>query len=353
MKILKYINKLIPFQKKTNIKEPLKNILVVSNTGFGDTILTTPSIVSLRKSFPNIDITFLINDKYYKLFEDFKYVNRLIKYKSGFFNQLILIKQLRTLRIDTIFLFHSNGPEDIFFSKLSGATRLLKMTYNMNHEYKDIFLNKYVDKVQHDVENRLDLIRIFNPNIIVTRLKIPNKFYNQNNYFKDLSKVYIAFQLGAQDSFKMWPVDNFVKLAEMVIETFPQVMIVILGATSYERKLTDDFLLKISHPKNVIDLCSKTNIEVLPSILNSCKVLVTNDTGTMHLSIALRRSTICLFGPTNSKIFGPYQDIDLHTIIQKNIKIDTSSFNKKSWSQETMNQINIEEVYPYIEKEIG
>lgn len=342
MKIIKYLNRIIPFSKSK--KSELKNILVVSNTGFGDTILSTPAIKSLRINYPNIKINFLVNSNFYSLFKDFKYVDNILVYKTGLLNQIKLIFKLKKLNLDTVFLFHSNGPEDIFFSKLSGAKTILKMTHTKNHEYKDVFLNEAVNKEQHDIESRLDLVRLYCNNNLETRMIIPNQFYSTNPYFKDINKDYIAFQLGAQDTFKMWPVDSFVSLANKLLKDNSNLEIVILGATKYEMLLTQEFMSKVNEKNRVIDLCGKTPIDKLPSILNQMKLLVSNDTGTMHLSIALKKRTICLFGPTKSNMFGPYQDLELHDVIQKNIKINTKSFSKKEWTQDTMKQISVDEV---------
>ncbi|QKJ23779.1 glycosyltransferase family 9 protein [Poseidonibacter lekithochrous] len=351
MKIIKYLNKIIPFSSKKDVE--LKNILVVSNTGFGDTILTTPSIKSLRVNYPTIRINFLVNSNFYSLFENFEYVDNVLKYKSGFFNQIKLIKKLKKLNIDTIFLFHSNGPEDIFFSKLSGARAILKMTHNKNHDYKDIFLNNPVSIEQHDIENRLDLVRLYSGVNLSTIMSVPKRFYNTEPYFKDQSKTYIAFQLGAQDTFKMWPLESFIDLANKLLKDDSTLQIVVLGATKYEVTLTKEFISKVNEKDRIIDLCAKTKVDILPTILNQMKLLVSNDTGTMHLSIALKKRTICLFGPTKSNMFGPYQDLKLHDVIQKDIKIDTKSFSKKDWTQDTMNQICVDEVYNKIVREVG
>jgi ADP-heptose:LPS heptosyltransferase len=345
MNIIKYLNKLLPRVNKKSNQALFKNILVVSNTGFGDTLLSTPAIKTLRKNFENIHITFLVNKNFFPLFDEYKYVDNIITYKSGFINQLYLIKKLRDLKIDTVFLFHSNGPEDIFFSVLSGASNILKMTYNQNHEYKDLFLNKYVTKLQHDIENKLDLVRLYNPTLIDRKMEVSEKFNKRSGYFKDESKKYILLQLGAQDTYKMWPIDNYIALSEKLLKEYQEVEIVLLGSTAYEKELAITFMNQILHKERVINLCSKTSIDDLPNLLNSGELLITNDTGIMHLAIALKRKTICLFGPTNSKMFGPYQDLELHTVIQKDIDIDSSKFKKKYWTQETMKKITVQEVY--------
>ena len=73
MKLLDSLNKLLFSQTKKQSDNNLGKVLVVSNTGFGDTILSTPAIKSLRKSFLNEKIIFLVNKKYSALFLNYKY----------------------------------------------------------------------------------------------------------------------------------------------------------------------------------------------------------------------------------------------------------------------------------------
>ena len=104
MNFLFKINKLLPYFKKKSNLQCLKKILVVSNTGLGDTILSTPAIITLKKSFPDKHITFMVHKKMFPLFKDFEYVDDFEIYRSGFFNQISTVLKLRKRRIDTIFL---------------------------------------------------------------------------------------------------------------------------------------------------------------------------------------------------------------------------------------------------------
>ena len=316
MKILSQINKLLPYFKKTTNQNLFKNILVVSNTGLGDTILSTPAIISLRKSFPDLKITFMIKKSYSPLFEKFEFVDSFILYSSGFFNQIKIILNLKRKKIDTIFLFHSNGPEDLFFSILCGAKNIFKMTDNYNHEYKKVFVNEANNLSQHDIEKKIDLIRFFNPSYISTEMKISKHFYNKTGFIhKQKGYKYIGIQFGAQDEYKMWPCQNFITLINELNLKHQKLQFVLIGATRLEFLLANLIEDSIYKKKSIINFCGNTTISQLPIILNDLDVLLTNDTGTMHLSIDLANKTISLFGPTNSKEFGPYQDYAKHLVI--------------------------------------
>lgn len=316
----------------------------MSNSGLGDTILSTPAIVSLRKSFPELNITFMVNKKMYPLFRGFEHIDDFVLYSSGFFAQVGMVRQLRKKKIDTVFLFHSNGPEDIFFSILSGAKNILKMTDNSNHEFKSIFLNKPNTIVQHDIEKKLDLVKLFNPGSISKSMRIPEHFYHTRAGFNRVEgEVYLGLQMGAQDVYKMWPVENFIELVKLLKQRYSSINFVLLGATVYEQDLASQFITGLDNPGCVINLCGTSPIQNLPGIVNNLDLLVTNDTGTLHLAVALQKKTVSLFGSTNSKVFGPYQDPELHQIIQ----VDGEFVNnkpKKLREQEGMKLIGVDMV---------
>ena len=335
----------MPYFKKKSQKSNFTNILVVSNTGLGDTILGSPAIKSLRKSFPELQITFLINKSMYPLYKDFKYVDDFILFSTGIINQLKIIKQIRKRKIDTIFLLHSNGPEDIFFSILGGASTILKMTDDAHHPYRNIFLNASNTKHQHVIEKKLDLVRLYEPSILDTKMEISS--YYKNRKIEKLSinthTIIIGFQVGAQDSYKIWPIEKFIALAQKLDKTF-QIQIVLLGASALEGKLTEKFVKEVNAKQEIINICCKTSIESLPTYIENLDLLITNDTGTLHLAIALKVKTISLFGPTDSKIYGPYQDLDLHTVIQKDGNF-VNDRPKKKRTQEGIDLIQVDEVF--------
>jgi len=91
-------------------------------------------------------------------------------------------------------------------------------------------------------------------------------------------------------------------------------------------------------------MCGKTDIVKLANVVNNLKMLITNDTGTMHLAITLQTPTISLFSATNSKGIGPYQDSNIHKIIQKDGSF-IQKFPKKERNNSAMKLIEVDEVY--------
>lgn len=340
-KLIKLYNKIfINFRDKKSVI-PLNRVLVVSNTALGDTILSTPAIKTLRDSFPNIYIEFLINKKIYPLFKDFNLVNKITIYNKKLWWLIKYSNYLKNNNFDTIFFLHSNGPQDLFIALKSKVNNILKaMSYPtpLSKEFQKIILNDYNNfHNKHIIEIRLDLIKYFKPHKTSTKLFIPQKIRKRkNNTFN------LGVQVGAQDKYKTWKVENYITLFNKLDK---KIKITFFGIEN-EKVLVDKIILNINN-KNIVNLCGKTDIEKLPQELNKLELLLTTDTGTMHLAIALGVPTLSLFSPTNSNIFGAYQDLQKHQIIQKNGSFINNK-PKKQRGQEAMNLIKIDEVYKII-----
>jgi len=195
----------------------------------------------------------------------------------------------------------------------------------------------------------LDTVYHLQPSVIDKTIDLPRKFYTKPK--KNKKEFVIGMQLGAADMYKIWPIDNFIELSNKLLEKYKHINIVLLGIKD-EQPLTNKLKSSAIHKDRIIDYCGKTSIEELPHVINSLDLLVTNDTGTLHLAIALKINTISLFSPTDSKIFGPYQDKDLHTIIQKDGDF-INNIPKKERSQKAMELISVNEVYNEVKKRIN
>lgn len=313
--------------------------LVISNTAFGDTLLSTPAIKSLKLSFPNSKIIALLNENITSLFENYEYIDAIIKFKGGFKDFKQTINEIREYKPEMAFIFHGNGPQDIFISVLSGCNFILK--HPNTSPLKEYLSYDFQKKEQHTIEDRLDLVRLIGGSAIYKEMNL-KKFDDLNLYSKfENFKNTIGFQIGAADVYKMWPIENFIFLAKQILEHNKDLKIVITGIKS-EFELAEK-IIALCNDK-IINMCGKCSINELPYLIQNMRLLITNDTGTMHLAIALKVPTISLFSPTSSEGIGPYQDLDLHKVIQKDGSY-IQKLPKKRRSNKAMYLIETQEVF--------
>lgn len=128
---------------------------------------------------------------------------------------------------------------------------------------------------------------------------------------------FLALQMGASEERRRWPVDHFVRTAEMAWEN-DRLVPVLLG-TKGESHLGEKFRSRTNCP--AIDLIGGTSLTELAGVLCRSKVLITNDTGTMHLAAGLGVPLCAVFLATAQPWdTGPYRagniclepDMDCH-----------------------------------------
>lgn len=329
-----------------------KSILVFSTTALGDTLLSTPAIVSLRQSFPDARITFVISNKIAPLFEDFEHVDGLVLYHGGFKRFVHTVRELRKVRPDAALLPHSNGPQDIPLAVFSGARLILKPP--TQGEYRCYLSFQFSRKPQHVIEERLHLVRKIGASALTTRMALPHRYYEPANCpapdAREGVQRVIGFQIGAANTFKMWPAENFAALADRLAESIPGLKIVITGSHG-ERGLAETVVAACKRAE-IENTCGAYPIAELPCLIRSFDLLVSNDTGTMHLAIALGIPTLCLFGPTSADEIGPYQDLQKHRVIQRHGS-NQKEIPKKKRTNDLMKLIAVGEVHSAVGAMLG
>ena len=325
-------------------KYPLSSIVVFSNTALGDTLLSTPAIKSLKESFPNARITLFIHKNVYPLLEGADYIDNFVIYYGGYKKFFATVMQLRHLKADMALLLHSNGPQDIPMAIMSGAKIILKTPTKSG--YKHYLSYEFEKKAQHTIEDRLDLVRAIGGNSLNTRMRLPRRYYeDKKRCILPHDALVVGFQPGAANIYKMWPVEKFMELATMILQRYPNALIAVTGSKK-EHGLGE--AIKEANTERIINFCGKFSIESLPELINEMDVLVTNDTGTMHIAIALGIHTVELFSGSESKETGAYQDLHKHVIIQKDGSYIRGGGAKKYRSDEAMRLIKADEVMLYV-----
>lgn len=290
---------------------PKSSILVFSNTALGDTLLSTPAIKSLKDSFPEARITLFVHKNIYPLLEGSEYIDNFIIYYGGYKKFFGTVMQLRHVKPDTVLMMHSNGPQDIPMAIMSGAQTILKTPTKSS--YRHYLSYEFHKKEQHTIEDRLDLVRAIGGEKLSTRMLLPSRYYidSKREIFEADKKV-IGFQPGAANVYKMWPVENFKELAYKLLAEYPAAVIAVTGSKK-EHRLGE--AIKEANGGRIINFCGKFAIESLPRLISEMDVLVTNDTGTMHVAIALGVPTVSMFAGSDPKMFGAYQDAHKHSIV--------------------------------------
>jgi heptosyltransferase I len=118
---------------------------------------------------------------------------------------------------------------------------------------------------------------------------------------------YVALQPGARWVNKRWPAESFHALVRALHQEQPELRFVILGSQD-DRPLGE--AIRSAASEACLDLTGLTTLPEMIEWLRLSQLLVTNDTGPMHVAAALGRPVIALFGPTEPQRTGPYGQVE-------------------------------------------
>lgn len=261
-------------------------ILVIRFSAIGDILLTFPVVAALQHKYPAADIHFLTKPSN-------KAVLELLSSKvQPRFLQESLVQtatQLRRERYDLVIDLHNNLRTFLL------QVLMLKGSWN---RFRKLNFQKWLftsfkwntlPKV-HVVERYAQAAKV-NPTLVTLVVNNPA--------LDSLPSNYIAWVLGATFSTKQYPLSKLIETIERL-----DMPIVLLGGDK-ENTLASSLQ---AHFPSLISLVGKTSLAEAALVLSKAKVVVTNDTGLMHLAAFYEKPMVCIWGNT-VPAFGmyPYQ----------------------------------------------
>jgi lipopolysaccharide heptosyltransferase II len=118
---------------------------------------------------------------------------------------------------------------------------------------------------------------------------------------------WIAIQPGARWENKRWPVEFFVELVRLLAKKFPDARFAVLG-TAENQSL--GAAIARAEAQRCLNLCGQISLLEMVEWLRLCELMITNDTGPMHVAAALDKPLVALFGPTEPRRTGPYGHLE-------------------------------------------
>ncbi|HNQ87781.1 MAG TPA: lipopolysaccharide heptosyltransferase II [Verrucomicrobiota bacterium] len=126
---------------------------------------------------------------------------------------------------------------------------------------------------------------------------------------------WIAIQPGARWWNKRWPVGHFAALAKELAGRLPTARFVVMGGASDAEA---GRAIASAVPGRSLDVTGQTSLPEMVEWIRAARLVVSNDSGPMHVAAALGRPVVALFGPTSPARTGPYGQID--TVLQERLE---------------------------------
>jgi len=334
--------------------EDVRTILIISSTGLGDTLLSTPAIRSIRQRYPGVRIVAFLNSRNMELFADNPDVDMIIPYRGGYRRFFRTVMQFRNLKPDVALILHGNEPQATPYCYLSGTRYIVKvpkspqygyMLSNADNGISDISKAHCIDVrlkaasfIGCAAENRRMTLNVDEKDVAFVEEYLKGHGINSRN-------ILIGFQAGAAKKFKVWPDENFIELGKKLLSTDAGLRIILTGAPD-EIKQCNYIAGQIG--EGALSVAGKIPLKHTRALIKRLSLLVTNDTGTLHMAIALGTRTVSLFCPTDYRCYGPLYDLHLHRVVAKERPCVKCEF-AKCRKPFCMSSITAEEVFTVID----
>jgi len=285
--------------------------LIIRFSSIGDIVLTSPVVRNLKIQVEDAEIHFLTKDIYKDILINNPYIDKVHTLKNSF---KVVINDLKAESFDYIIDLHNNlrtarvkfalKRMSFTFKKLNWEKWLIT-NFKINKLPKVHIVDRYLDTIGHFIEKPDDEgLNYFLPvKDEMNLLKLP----------KDFPYGYIAFAIGAKHTTKKLPPVKIASICKLI-----EYNVILLGGT--EDKEAGDWIV-LNSGDHVINRCGVFNLNQSASILRQAKLVISHDSGLMHIAAAFRKRIISIWGNT-VPAFGmyPYKPDDKSLIVElKNV----------------------------------
>lgn len=309
------MNLIKPLPEQFNPKRIV--IAISKGMGVGDLILATPLFRAIKNSCPYSYLAVLTTPYGGKILEGNPFIDEfLLDDRKGILNRILHICRLFKKGKFEVSIHICSRTEDVIASYLSDITfRVGPETgffhdYLLNYRFKSD-LNGWTDRT-HRVEYLLEYWRVLGYNIEKEKkLEVHFPSYAEEKIIKAMKeegssdvKPLIIIHPGFMPPLRHFPVEFYLKIGKTLIEDLKAHIIITGIKSEYDmtRILIDSF-----KPK-VFDWVGRTDMGELCALISKSDLVITHDTGPLHMAAALGIPSVALFGPksAHARLWGPY-----------------------------------------------
>jgi heptosyltransferase-2 len=295
----------------------MNKILVIQTAFLGDVLLSIPTLLRLKTLYPQSELTLLCRKGVGEIFKELKIADVVVevnkKNKSDFSNTL---KNLKKNFYDLLICPHQSYRSAFIAFQIKAKIKIgFKSWWNFFIFNKIIARNmklpdalRQLDLLQFDIESQKAILD-YKSNLKIPKLGqmgLKSRVLSHPRYMDvikkfNLNKDSIFISPGSVWNTKRWTKEGFEKLAQKLINE----SVVFIGSQD-ERPLCAEISAKVPNSKSI---AGDTTLFELLILMTQGKILVSNDSGAMHLGSVAELPTVAVFGPTVLELgYQPWQE---------------------------------------------
>ncbi len=290
--------------------ESSPRVLVVGVDWMGDAILSTPVLRAIRKAYSACYLAITTPHRLMEIFESNPYVDRVISFEEGLFlpaivRHLRFLVEIRRERFDTAVCLHRSGTR-VFLTFLAGISRRLgfantKMRFLLTERTAALQADEHRSQVYLDCLKPLGIESSDLRADIVVRTQDRRMLASLvRGTPLEESPPYAVIHPGGNWELKRWPAGYFCEIVDYLSS---KKMISVICGTSDEISLAESIRAGVK-AGSALSLCGKTSIGVLAALMEKSRVVLSNDSGPIHIAAGLGVPLVGLYGPTAAALTG-------------------------------------------------
>ncbi len=278
----------------------MPKILIIRFSSIGDIVLTSPVVRYLKTQVKNAEVHYLTKKSFQMIVENNHYIDKVHFLDKNFYETINILK---AEKFDYIIDLHHNlrtslvklhlKSKSFSFDKLNFKKWLL-VNFKFNSMPKLHIVDRYVDTLKNfnikKDEKGLDFFIPKKDEIALSKIS------------EKLTHKYIVFVIGAKHQTKRLPNEKIISICKKI--NFP---IILLGGKEDKKNALEIFncVKKNNFQQLIFNVCGDFNLNQSASIVKQAELIITHDTGLMHIASAFHKKIISIWGNT-VKEFGMY-----------------------------------------------
>jgi lipopolysaccharide heptosyltransferase I len=297
-----------------SLRQTPRRIALVKPSALGDIAHSLPVLTALRRRFPEAHIAWVVNRGYAALLEQHPDLNEIIPFDRGALRKGWLkgtweftrfLRHLRRQHFDMVIDLQGLLRTGLM-SLASGAK--VRIGLASSREGSMVCYSHRVDDragVTHAVERYWRVVEALGDAPAEKHFHVPIQPEAQvwaRSLLQQYPTPWLAIGVGSRWLTKRWPPEHFAELARQAQQRFGGTAVFV--GTADEAPLAEHAASLVAGP--ACQMTGRTTLPQLVAILNEAAVMVANDTGPLHLAVALGRPVVAPYTCTLTERTGPY-----------------------------------------------
>ena len=296
----------------------MRRLLVVKTSAIGDVIHALPVVQAIKDAAPGITLDWVVRARSADVLRGNPAIDTLhiLPDKPGIGDLLALRREMHAANYDMALDMQGLALSGLI-TFLSGAP--VRMGWDRGREGNTLFLTHPIVPGKAPVRHEIDLLYGFaealgvytaHPEYTPQTYLAAESASQAQSWLESLPRPRVALNVGASRAYKRWPAERWGEVARGLAED--GVGLVFIGDKNDAAVVAE--LTPTLPGGSFVNLSGQTTLRELASVLAACDLLVSGDSGPMHLAVAVGTPAVALFGATAPKRHGPYgrRNVILH-----------------------------------------